>query len=68
MIMIYLNEELCKGCFLCINVCPKKVYTPSGVINHKGVKVPLFDVDKCIKCRLCTLMCPDQAIDIEDDD
>ena len=66
--MIYLNEEFCKGCFLCINVCPKKVYTPSDVINHKGVKVPLFDVDKCIKCRLCTLMCPDQAIDIEDDD
>ncbi|MBE6494177.1 MAG: 4Fe-4S dicluster domain-containing protein [Methanosphaera stadtmanae] len=66
--MIYLNEELCKGCFLCVNVCPKNVYTPSDVINHKGVKVPIFDVDKCIKCRLCTLMCPDQAIDIEDDD
>ncbi|RAP48111.1 MAG: ferredoxin [Methanosphaera sp. rholeuAM74] len=66
--MIYLNDELCKGCYLCVNACPKQVYTPSDKLNHKGVRVPIYDVDKCVKCQLCTLMCPDQAISIEDDD
>ena len=66
--MIYLNEDVCKGCYLCMEVCPRKVYTPSENLNHKGIRVPVFDLEKCVKCQLCTLMCPDQAILIEDDD
>ena len=66
--MIYLNEDLCKGCYLCMNICPKGVYTASDKLNQKGVRVPIVDVEKCIKCQLCTLMCPDQAISVEDDD
>ena len=51
-----------------MEVCPRKVYTPSENLNHKGIRVPVFDLEKCVKCQLCTLMCPDQAILIEDDD
>ena len=65
--MIYINENLCKGCFICVDCCPVKVYTPSKEINQKGVHVPIPDIEKCIKCKLCTLMCPDQVISIEDD-
>ncbi len=66
--MLYLNEELCKGCYICIDICPRGVYTKSDKSNLKGVFIPVVDNDKCIKCKLCTLMCPDQVIAIEDDD
>jgi len=65
--MIYINEDLCKGCFICVDCCPMDVYTPSKELNQKGVHLPIPEVDKCIKCQLCTLMCPDQVISIEDD-
>ncbi|WP_455645258.1 4Fe-4S dicluster domain-containing protein [Methanosphaera sp.] len=66
--MLYLNEELCKGCYICVDICPCDVYTPSEELNYKGVCIPIPDNTKCVKCQLCTLMCPDQAITIEDDD
>ncbi|MDD6286052.1 ferredoxin family protein [Candidatus Methanosphaera massiliense] len=65
--MIYINEELCKGCYICIDICPRDVYTPSKKLNLKGVHVPIPDSTKCVKCQLCTLMCPDQVISIEAD-
>jgi 2-oxoglutarate ferredoxin oxidoreductase subunit delta len=65
--MIYINEDLCKGCFICVDCCPMNVYTPSKEINQKGVHIPIPEIEKCVKCRLCTLMCPDQVISIEDD-
>lgn len=43
------------------------VYTPSKELNQKGVHIPIPEVDKCVKCKLCTLMCPDQVISVEDD-
>ena len=55
--MLYINEELCKGCYICVET-----------LNHKGVHIPIPDNEKCIKCNLCALMCPDQVISIEDDD
>lgn len=65
--MIYLDDELCKGCYICIDICPVHVYSKSDKYNLRGVCIPLYDTEKCIKCRLCTLMCPDQVITIEDD-
>jgi 2-oxoglutarate ferredoxin oxidoreductase subunit delta len=66
--MIYVNEELCKGCNICVETCPFNVYVRSTKINHKGVCVPERpNANKCTKCQLCTLMCPDQVICVEDD-
>ena len=65
--MLYINEELCKGCYICVDICPMDVYTPSETLNHKGVHIPIPDNEKCIKCNLCALMCPDQVISIEDE-
>ncbi|MCD4801161.1 MAG: 4Fe-4S binding protein [Methanococcoides sp.] len=28
---------------------------------------PVFDYDKCIKCKLCELLCPDMSVDARDD-
>ena len=66
--MVYINEELCKGCYICIGICPKGVYSTSNKVNKIGVPIPEADSEKCIKCKLCTLMCPDQVIFIGDDE
>jgi 2-oxoglutarate ferredoxin oxidoreductase subunit delta len=66
--MIKINSELCKGCDLCIESCPKNVYIKSSKENKKGVYLPCPKNEKdCNKCHLCELMCPDQAIIVEED-
>lgn len=62
---IRVDEELCKGCGLCIMFCPQKVYEPSEELNKKGVFPPkVVREDQCVECRLCELICPDFALSI----
>lgn len=60
---IYIDEELCKSCKLCIYFCPKDVIAISDKINSKGYKIAtVMNESNCIKCKLCELNCPDLAI------
>jgi 2-oxoglutarate ferredoxin oxidoreductase subunit delta len=66
--MIKINSEFCKGCDLCIESCPKNVYMKSNDANKKGVYLPKPEnEEECNVCHLCELMCPDQAILVEDE-
>ena len=60
-----INVELCKGCGLCVEVCPKKVLEISDKINTKGY-FPAYQArpEDCIYCTTCCIMCPDVAITI----
>ncbi|ABR57045.1 4Fe-4S dicluster domain-containing protein [Methanococcus aeolicus] len=61
--MIYIDEELCKGCILCVKFCPKEVLKMSEQLNKKGVHVAeVEDITKCTYCNICEMICPDQAI------
>ena len=65
-ITIKLNPERCKGCGLCVDVCPKGNLRLSEKINSKGHHyVELIEPDKCTGCGLCYQMCPDLVIEIE---
>lgn len=35
---IEVDEERCKGCEICVNVCPKKVITLANHFNHLGYR------------------------------
>jgi 2-oxoglutarate ferredoxin oxidoreductase subunit delta len=61
------NEDACKGCELCIFVCPKKILTLSKTtINAKGFNPAcIIDQEQCIACNNCAIMCPDSAIKVE---
>lgn len=62
-----IDSVRCKGCGLCVEVCPKKVLEISRKVHAKGY-CPVFQArpDDCIKCTACCIMCPDVAITIEE--
>ncbi|MDP6100638.1 MAG: 4Fe-4S binding protein [Dehalococcoidia bacterium] len=56
-------RDRCKGCELCIEVCPVDVLEPSDKLNSRGVTFPAIKREgKCTLCTLCENMCPDLAI------
>jgi 2-oxoglutarate ferredoxin oxidoreductase subunit delta len=60
---IEINENLCKGCEICIEFCPFVVFGKSEKLNRKGYYVPvILAEDKCNGCKLCDLLCPELAI------
>ena len=60
------DPNYCKGCGLCISVCPVKIIRFSENINSKGYHyTECFEPEKCIACKLCYTICPDVAITVE---
>lgn len=51
------NVKNCKGCGICIELCPKKVLELDEIGKIKVAR----EVD-CITCGQCELRCPDYAI------
>ena len=68
---VYVVEERCKGCGLCIAFCPKHVLVQSDRINEKGYHPPELverpPTDICIGCGMCERICPDFAIFVKTD-
>lgn len=66
--------ELCKGCELCTEYCPKEILELSEDYNEKGHHYPVIKPgmeDDCIYCLFCQEVCPDFAIfseQIEEED
>lgn len=67
MAVVTINEELCKGCGLCVRACPKKIMQLSkSKLNSKGYHpAEVTDMAACIACASCARTCPDVAIQIE---
>jgi len=58
---VLINKGWCKGCGLCIVVCPKKVLE----LNDRA-KCEAPRVAECIGCRQCDNICPDLAITVKE--
>ena len=67
MAKVTFREDRCKGCGLCVDVCPKKiVHMATDRINAKGFHpATVTEMDKCIGCAFCATMCPDVVIEVE---
>ena len=61
------QTDLCKGCGLCVNACPKGILRISpNTINKKGHHpAELVDENACVGCASCAMMCPDCIITVE---
>ena len=62
---IWVAEEVCKSCGLCIANCPKKILRFSKKINRQGLNpMECIDHDSCIGCLSCAEICPEVAIQV----
>ena len=60
-----IDTEKCKGCGICISVCPKKVLKLQDRSNDKGYYPAVrTQPENCNYCGICFQMCPDVAITI----
>ena len=66
---ITIDRERCKGCYLCIEVCPKKRIFVSDLLNQQGYYPAEFNendrgANRCTACAMCATVCPDIAIEV----
>jgi 2-oxoglutarate ferredoxin oxidoreductase subunit delta len=66
---VHIESDRCKGCSLCIGVCPQHVlaldfntrnprgYHPAQVVENPAGK-------GCTGCEVCALICPDSCITV----
>ena len=59
---VSINKTWCKGCGLCVSVCPKKVLALNDRVKSEAVHP-----EECIGCRSCENICPDLAITVRED-
>lgn len=61
------DEDVCKGCGLCVSACPRGLIVISkDKLNKKGHSpAGITDESKCIGCACCAVMCPDCVITVE---
>lgn len=64
---VTIDENVCKGCGLCVHACPKGVLILSpDKLNAKGYSPAVVqNAAQCIGCAMCGIMCPDSAITVE---
>lgn len=68
---IVIHQNICKGCALCISVCPRQMIGLSDALNEKGYYPAEFlgtsepsDERFCTGCATCAIICPDVAIEV----
>ena len=67
--IVTFRQDRCKGCELCIGVCPRNIIIIDlDVTNRKGyhpAAVKAEDMSKCTACASCAKICPDSIITVE---
>jgi len=62
-VSICLYEPFCKGCGICVALCPKNTLEMSERRNAKGAFVVEQTMPQnCVNCGTCQDVCPDFAI------
>ena len=64
---VFFDQDRCKGCNLCVSVCPTKILAiDATILNRKGYH-PAYvaNPENCIACANCAMVCPDLVITVE---
>ncbi|MGI6432545.1 MAG: 4Fe-4S dicluster domain-containing protein [Sphaerochaetaceae bacterium] len=57
---VLVQDHECKGCGICISMCPSVCLRLSGKLNNQGYEyVEFFNEGACTGCGLCFLSCPE---------
>ena len=64
---VTVDNNICKGCEMCVAACPKNIMALDvKITNNKGYHpAHVTDESSCTGCGSCAIMCPDVAIRIE---
>ena len=64
-LLVSIDQERCKGCELCISVCPRHLLVMTAALNRKGYHfAETTGAAECLGCLKCARMCPEAAITI----
>ena len=55
-----IDEEKCKSCGECVDVCPAEV------IEVSRDKTVVAKPDECLGCESCVSVCPEEAVTVEE--
>ncbi len=61
MVDIVITEDACRGCRLCIDVCPTEVLS----FNETELLATIEQAEDCIACLSCAYLCPSSAIRLD---
>ena len=62
---IVIDEERCKGCKLCVSVCPQGILVILSRFNERGyMPAEVTNMEKCTGCSMCAIICPDVCITV----
>jgi 2-oxoglutarate ferredoxin oxidoreductase subunit delta len=57
---IQIKVSWCKGCGLCVDYCNR------GVLEMRDGLPVVLQAEKCSRCLMCEVICPDFAITVSD--
>jgi len=62
-VVIEIDRQFCKGCVICVDVCPKNVLAMADAPDKwEGQVAIVVNLEACTRCMLCEVHCPDFAI------
>lgn len=65
---IDVDNERCKGCGVCVSICPVKAISLNNKVNSMGYNYCYMEnPDVCIGCAACGMVCPDSVITVYKD-
>jgi NAD-dependent dihydropyrimidine dehydrogenase PreA subunit len=53
--------DLCKGCGLCIAMCPETCLTRDTTLNRRGYRPAIYEGKGCTGCGICFQTCPEPS-------
>jgi NAD-dependent dihydropyrimidine dehydrogenase PreA subunit len=56
---VVIREDECKGCGLCIEICPENVLFAQKHFNRMGYHPAGYTGEGCIGCGFCFYQCPE---------